>query len=139
MLAPCITVLSTSKNAAAVGSSGVVERGLHLGGRGRRLAGQGRALLQVARSRSRSGGRHTVSVDPSRRPRGVWKYPPMAAGTATDVADLRRRRPPPRSPDRLAVVEAGGREPDLGASSRTRSAGSPPGSAPPGSSAGTAC
>ena len=48
MLAPCMTVLSTSKNAAAVGSGGVGQRGLHLGGRGGRLAGERRALLRGA-------------------------------------------------------------------------------------------
>ena len=47
MLAPCMTVLSTSKNAAAVGSAGVVERGLDLGRRRSGLAGQLGALLQV--------------------------------------------------------------------------------------------
>ena len=53
--APCMIVLSTSKNAAAVGSAGVVERGLDLAGGAAGLAGQHRALPEVASRRGRAG------------------------------------------------------------------------------------
>ena len=62
MLAPCITVLSTSKNAAAVGSAGVSSARLDLGGGGRRLARQRRPLRRFSGLRGRSGGAFTRSA-----------------------------------------------------------------------------
>ena len=61
-----------------------------------RLRGRGRAV----------GGRHTGRVDPAGAGRRVWKYPPMSG--IRDVAELVTEAAA-ESPDRLAVVEAGGR------------------------------
>ena len=108
MLAPCMTVLSTSKNAAAVGSERVVERGLDLGrGRGR-LAGERRALLQVERRVARPVGwrprsRNLASHD------GVWKYPCAWPPDPRPTSRTCSTQAAAEDPDRLAVVEAGGR------------------------------
>ena len=96
-------MLSTSKNAAAVRVHRVVEGGLDLGrGRGR-LPGERGPLLEVAAARP-VGGHHGSTLATS----AVWKYPSMAAGPATDVADLLVQAAA-EDPDRLAIVESGGR------------------------------
>ena len=88
-----------------------VERGLDLGGGGRRLARQRRALLQVRRPAARVGGRgHIGSVDPvgqpprARAPCGRIAVMPAKHDVADLVAEAAAERP-----DALAVVEAGGR------------------------------
>ena len=62
MLAPCITVLSTSKNAAAVGVQRLVERGLDLRRGGRGLAGEVERCWRFSGVRDRSAGHHGVNL-----------------------------------------------------------------------------
>ena len=114
MLAPCMTVLSTSKNAADVG----VRRRCPARSRPRRPRPPPRRPASSAAAGSAGGARlsggrvsQRAGVD---RPR-CGSIPAMSGrGSAPGPADARRgrarrRRRPPSSPDRLAVVEAGGR------------------------------
>src|SRR5688572_13882991 len=115
MLAPCITVLSTSKNAAEVASAGVtsavstsaaaaaaspasVERCWRFSGR-RLLSGGG----VTSRSVDPGGGRRRPS-----RTCGRILVMPATSPAMHDLADLLTEAAA-ESPDRLAVVEAGGR------------------------------
>ena len=130
--APCITVLSTSKNAADGRVGRRVEGGLDLGGRGRRLAGQRRALLEV--QRTATAGRSAGRVgEPSRVqpvvPHGV-EHPPCDRLRAMRARRRRARWPrrPPSVPDRLAVVEARRTPGHLGRAGGRGRPASPPGS-----------
>ena len=71
MLAPCITVLSTSKKAAAVGIGGVAQRQLDLGVGGGRLPGQSGPLLEVQRAARTVRGSALTAGKRSRRLRAL--------------------------------------------------------------------
>ena len=118
MLAPCITVLSTSKNAAADASVGGVSADSTSRGRRRGLASQDGPHLEVARARTLLG--HDAERSGARPLPALWIGPcPGARRRGAGVSRCRRE------PDRVAVVgrPAAG---SPGPSSTTRWAGSRP-------------
>ena len=104
MLAPCMTVLSTSKNAAAVRSLGVLSA---FSTSAEAAAASPASAERCCRLRRRGalGRGHPVSVAAPIAGAGLWKYLPMprndiSAFVAEAAADV---------PDRQALVESGGR------------------------------
>ena len=103
MLAPCMIVLSTSKNAAAVGSAGVGERGLHLGAP--RPPPRRRESSAAGGSAACGSARGVTPAEPSRAgdagagrcgPRAVWIDRPHADRPTTSsslVAEAAADRP----------------------------------------------
>src|SRR3712207_2643843 len=118
MLAPCMTVLSTSKNAADVGSSGWLSAASTSAAAAAASPASAERCWRFS-TRGRSGGGTSFRLaikgpGHAGSKSALWKYPAMAppatlpAGPATDVADLLTQAAE-ESPERLAVVEAGGR------------------------------
>ena len=115
MLAPCMTVLSTSKNAAAAGSAGTSSAVSTSACRRGGLAGQRRALLQVQRRRAGRGRRSRAHPSrPGCADHALWQDPAMARlQTRPDptsptccVAGRGRRTRPTGSPSSRPVVAA---------------------------------
>ena len=99
MLAPCMTVLSTSKNAAAVGSGGWSSAVSTSAAAAAASPASVDRCWRLRGVRGRSAGGHQQVPQRSRRhTRTVWKYPSMAAGPASRRRGPPRCRRPPRTP-----------------------------------------